>query len=497
MKSQGRAIFRDMTALWGGAVTAQALGFVLAIYTRGHINPREMGIWALFQTFLGFASYAGFVYDGVFREIPLARGQGDERRSKHLADVAFTFILTGAALISLLALIVGAWKRPLLDGPMIWGVVSFACLNVLMRWSNFTVGYLYAQKKFVDAGKFRTISAVANAVFVVGLVGRWGIYGFYAAMIASFLFNLWYVNRLSPMRLGFAWDGPELKRLLGISAGIGLVGAGHTLLSSLDRLVIGRILGLEALGLYTLAMMGSGYILMFSYMSTAVLYPRVLERYGKTNDKGDLLAHVKGAMTLLSILLPIGVALAWIFSPIGTRLLLPRYEGGVEALKALIVCASVMTLINQQGQLVIAFDRQLRMISSYVVGLASAVVGYAVASAQGAPLAAYAWSTTAAFVSVYALQTQIVGQGILRRRERWSRLFKTLLPTVATAVWLALSDRLFPGSGWRPTTERLVCFLPLLAGLLWGSERETGACRVMRDILCSRFRKGAEEARCS
>ena len=89
-----RSVTLDLLSMWGSFFFTQLLSLLLAVYIRAKLGPELMGVWALLQVFIGYSGYANLgIYDAALREIPYARGRGENHRVHAIKSVSFSFSL--------------------------------------------------------------------------------------------------------------------------------------------------------------------------------------------------------------------------------------------------------------------------------------------------------------------------------------------------------------------------------------------------------------------
>lgn len=465
-----RQIAREVLSLWRSFAFTQAVTFLVAIFIRERLGPVAMGIWSLVQLAVSYSSYASLgVYDGASREIPLARGRGDQVAAERLRDSSFSFVMATSLAASLA---VAAWalsQRSSLSAVAFWGWMTAAAINLLQRWNNFAVGMLYVDKLFERAGRFRWLSSLVNAGLTLALVWYGGLYGLYAAMVLSFVFNILYLRyraESAPPRL--RWDSGSVRQLLWVSAPLLVSGLLHTVVLTLDKIVVARVIGLEALGHYTLATLGTGYVMTFANLFSVTLYPRVLERYGKSADARDILAYAKLPGLLLSAYLSAAVGLLWCVAPWLTLEFLPSYTPGLEALRWLLFSTVFFSMVTQLNHVVTTLDRQRRMIAIYAAVITVALGAYAAAYASGGGLGRIAGVTCGAFGLLYVCQLALTLHGQVTFAALVIRAIEMILPVCFVAGSTVLMDRLAPVTGLMSVGARAVLMiLPAAAVIAW------------------------------
>ena len=125
----------------------------------------------------------------------------------------------------------------------------------------------------------------------------------------------------------------DLKHLVRIGIPLVLLGFMFVNLTNIDRIVIIKMLGLEQMGVYSIAIMMGGIIHNVANMGSIVLYPRFQETYAKNDDKKEVFAVMQKTIKILWFPLLVLVLLGVVFLPPLVRILLPKYADGIGAMK--------------------------------------------------------------------------------------------------------------------------------------------------------------------
>lgn len=469
-----QAILRDSFAMWQSLLLTQALSFFLAVYIRRALGPAMMGVWAILQVFLLYSGYSALgIYDGACREIPLYRGKGDLAKAKEIRDLAFTFAILMSVAVSAGLAVWTLWHRSELSALLFWGWMTVALLNILQRWNNFSIGMLYTDKLFVLAAKLKAYSALVNTALTVGLVYVFGLYGMYLAMIFSFIYNIGYYHWKTRETYHWRFNGHELAKLIRLSLTLLAAGILFTLIYTADKIVIGKFLGLERLGVYSLAILGSSYVMMSANMFTMTLYPRILERYGKSGDGGDLLKFGTLSGVFLATYLPVGVGFLWVAAPWLVHHYLPDYAGGLIAFKRLMFGTIFLSMVTQVNQVIVTANRQMRMVPVYLAGIALAFTGYGVCIVSDRGIGAVAFVSSCSFAFVYVIQIFVAFHAI----QPWPDtarylLFKTFLPVVFVYGALAVLDMVWSSPSIWSMLLRIICFVPVAFMVAYSAEKD-------------------------
>ena len=466
-------------ALVGGATTlCHALGAVTSLLLRVLLTPSQIGIWQALKLFLSYGNYANLgISKGAVREYTVARGQGnttDARRGLNLAFTVNTLTSAVYAIILIAAgLAVGFLGGGAWSGSWALGLAVVGTLAVVSRYVTFHVTILRAGQAFAVTSRLAVLEAVLT-LSVCGLAAWcWGLPGLYFGTLVVLTGTLLFVRRHRAVTLGWAFDWPEVRRLVVIGAPILLAGTISSLLRSLDKLMIlGYLSDREfQLGCYSVTLMVTAQLFGLGNMFSMVIGPRLGEKFGQSRNRREVArlaaraTEIQAAAIALPAALSITVAtpfLAW---------LLPDYQTGLAPLPWLIPGVVALTLALPAGQYLVAVDRQRRALAVVVVATLLAAGGNHLALSGGFGLVGVAAATAIAYAAYFAF---IVAASLwieLDRRERiryLAMITLAVLPTLGLAIGL---DWCRPArdSDWIATSAKAVAIT-----LAWALSITTG-----------------------
>lgn len=348
-----RKVVTDTLLVGGSTIVCQGLGVVTSLLLRWLLTPEAMGVWQGLKTFLSYANYTNFgISKGATQELAIARGRGDlsaARRGLHLAhtintltSVLYAMLLCGAAV----------WIGLRASGPwsLAWaiGLALIGVLAVVQRHMTFHVTILRAKQAFAATARLQLLEAVLTLAASAVAIWAFGLWGLFVATLCVLLAALAYVTRAGTERLEFAWDVPEIRRLISLGGPILLAGVVSSLFRSLDKLMIMAYLSDREyqLGCYSVALMVATQLYGLANMASTVMGPRYCELLGRTRDLREVARLAVRASELQAALIAVPAVLAVFAGPIVLRALLPGYEAGLKPLVWLIpgVVAVAMAL---------------------------------------------------------------------------------------------------------------------------------------------------------
>jgi O-antigen/teichoic acid export membrane protein len=255
--------------------------------------------------------------------------------------------------------------------------------------------------------------------------------------------------------------------LLATGLPIFIYNASNFVMRSLDRVIVLKFLGTEALGFYGLAVMAVGFLLTMPDAIAYVLYPQLLRRVREGGDRAEAIREpAHRAMRALSLIVPALCALAYLAADDAVVWLLPSFDVGVPALRILCFSAAGLSLANLGSVVQMALGRQMVLVPVAVGMTVVGVVLDLIAVQSGHGVRGVAWAT----FFTYALNSAIL-IGLADKamggpwRTRIIFLVRLFIP-LAVAIPLAyLFERFLPGYG-APGPMRLLRLVASMVGWL-------------------------------
>jgi O-antigen/teichoic acid export membrane protein len=247
---------RLMSRIVGYGISRTAVEGMLAgrgLLLAGILGPELFGVWALFRIYLRYLSFAGL---GLLRglEFEVSRsgreptdGPSDEVLWGRVA-AGHTLLLYGV--LSALAALVWAWVAPserLAD----MALLGIAVGLLLDRYWNYGITFLRASDGLRRFAILEFLQAAVQVIACLLLALRWGLPGAFAGFAIANLAGITLLSGRAPLIPRF-----ELRRiyqLIKIGFPVSLMGILTATLTTVDRLLVGAIMGLGGLGVYAFA----------------------------------------------------------------------------------------------------------------------------------------------------------------------------------------------------------------------------------------------------
>ena len=332
----------------------QFVSVVGSLLIRYFLGPLQTGVWSLVQVVLSYTDYAnlGATY-AIPIEIPFKKAQGNLEEAEKIKCVIFSFSFLTSILLSLGVVLYALARRAQLPSELFWGFLIAAGLVILQQMNNVLISLLRAYKNFKLAGKQMALSSVVNIILTVSLSSTFKLYGFMWAMVLSFIFNIGYIFYHENFHFRWTLNAKVLTGLIQYGFPLMMLTLAGTVLLTVDKIMIAKYLGLEKLGLYSIAVMTSGFICSVPNSIGVVLLPNVSEKFAVGENVRDLRGYLTKSNHVFSIFMPVLIGLAWFVVPFIVRLLLPKFIGGIPALKYLALSTFFVALTQTYSNAIV------------------------------------------------------------------------------------------------------------------------------------------------
>ena len=418
------------TLLVGGAtLVCHAFGAVTSLLLRSLLDPALMGIWQGLKTFLSYGNYTNLgISKGATQELAMARGRGDPSSARQGLNLAYTVNSLSSLFYCVALCSAAAWIAARNSGPWsrAWalGLAAIGVLSLLQRHVTFLVTILRARQEFAATSRLSIIEAVLTLVASAAAIALCGLPGMYVATAIVLLASWAYLHHRGAEPLRWAWNLPEIRRLISIGGPILLAGIASSLFRSLDKLMIlGYLENREhQLGCYSLALMVSTQLYGLANMLSTVMGPRYSELLGHSQSRRDVARLAARASEMQAAALALSAGLALIAAPPVLRWLLPEYQTGLVPLLWLIPGLLAAGMALPASQYLIAVNQGRRVVAALLTATGIAALGNHWVLTHGGGLPSVAMVTSIANFVYLAILVTVSLWPQLNSTERWRYL---------------------------------------------------------------------------
>lgn len=363
------SILRNIGVFVAAILFAKGIGFLQSFVLAKTLLPAGFGIWV---TLLLIIAYSPIVCLGAMETMLKKVPYHLARHEDHLVRETESGVFGMAVLtISVLVLVgVSTW----LFGIRLFGIhSSLLLLTFLAAGINNVTYYFYwrftAHENFKSVAFLDALRAVVAFALIAGLACLWGLR---AAVIGYVLHEtVMCVTAAFTNIRAHGWPGVSFNRAL--LWRIVLVGFPITILwwtltlqATVDRVVLGSMLGPKAVGYFGLGISLVGGLALVPMAVGRVLYPRINSEFGKASDADSIKSLVLAPTLALGTLLANMQAVLLLAAPLLYNNLLPKYMPGLPAGQILLLGSFFACLIRNGANYLIATNRE-RVVLKYIV----------------------------------------------------------------------------------------------------------------------------------
>lgn len=360
--SEKKAIIKDMFQLTFARYCSQGVGFFTSIILRRFLGPFYIGIWSLLKIISEYSIYLSLgVNEGMSYAIPYLVGRNEKKSEEEIKDIAFNFIFFTTLLSSIAVIIATIFLRNKYPVEVVVGLFALSIYMLLDRICSYYMLLLRARKNFSILSKAIIFDAVINICLIVLLVKEFKIYGFYAVVIILAVLNTVFMHLFARYKVNLNFRFTGVVKLIKIGFPITIVGLLQSVLASMDRIMIAKMIGVVFVGYYSVSIMTKNYITQFSNFGT-VLYPRILEAFGRNESIEDIKKYAVVPQKVNAYTLPLLLGAIFFIAPVLIKAVLPKFIPGILAIQILLVDMFFRSCHAQPTHFLIVIKKQSKII---------------------------------------------------------------------------------------------------------------------------------------
>jgi len=409
-------------------------------------------MWTEMKLVLLFLQYAQLgTHEAMIREVPYAVGTGDHERANNIGRTVIGFNLLSSAVTAIAIIII------LLLSEKIWNADIRGLWSSLIGVFFISQVYWFIHLKLQAEKRFGQLSKImfgfASCSTLVGTLGAYyfSLEGFLFVLGLSYLVMMVYAGRgLSPIPLP-NWNAPLLRELIRTGFPIMTSGALLILLWNVDKLAIWLLMSKEDLGIYAVQSYIANTIMLVPSAVSIVLYPRVMESFGKTGTHSSLERYLTQPTLIMSYLACPLLGILFLALHLPIKWLLPKYVLAIIPGQILILAIFFMVIARMPATVLIALNRQNLLLAltgiSVLVGAVADYIfvrigGGIIGVAAGTSLSLIIYSSLTMASSLHVLKMSI--------KRSVSFLVLVVLPYLVVLCLVGIMLKLLPATdaGW-------------------------------------------------
>ncbi|MFT7677151.1 MAG: O-antigen/teichoic acid export membrane protein [Planctomycetota bacterium] len=457
------AVFRSTrwNSLGAGCVQLVRLGVSLVLFD--HLGPSDVGLMAMALVVVGFLDW--------FKDF--GTGQAVVQAKTHepgfLSTVFYVNLLLAVSLSTLIWVLAEpiAW---LFDEQRVADLLPLLGLSFVITAFGLVQRNLYARAMRFDRLAFANmINAVVYGVVAIGMaLNDYGVWSMVVGTLVGYMasnLSLWFGTSWRP-ELAFSLE--HLNKIKGFCLGLLGSNMANFTLQNMDRVVIGRFLGTEALGLYALGLRLINFpVRAISRMLMGVLLPA----FARLQEDLDIYhaKFLRACAGITMIVAPMMAGLAATAPVLVEGFMKPKWLPAVPIIIAMTPLGLIYSVSGLTGTIYVSLGRTTELFRwSLIFGLVS-LVGYA----AGLPWGVFGVACSASVTQLllvyfyFAIPFRMIGLSV-------SKLATCLAPFIlasgvmGTAVVLTRIG--LSAYGFGPKLVCLICVgvgVSLYVGFIW------------------------------
>ena len=357
-----KKLFTDAVANTFSSYLVLPFTMVSALLVRRIIGPYLTGIIATLSLFISYSTFSNLgILNAGERELPNCKGSGEAERFEHIKNSVFTVTLITGFLFSILMITWALLYRSTFDRYFFVGILVYAVCVFWQQWVFYYITLLRTSQSFIFLGKNTIIVGLLSSVGNLIAVWLFGFYGLLSMGLIVILFQVYYMIRYVGHIPSLRIDWVEIKKLVLIGLPLLIMGLAMTGIRTMDNILVIKLLGTEALGLYTIALLANNMIFQITNAMSGIFYPRMQISYGQNRMCENLSAYVIRPTLIMGLLLPFAIGAIFIITPTVVQYMLPLFQRGLTVFKIITVMTYFFAMFQMASCFLTTINKQFKM----------------------------------------------------------------------------------------------------------------------------------------
>jgi O-antigen/teichoic acid export membrane protein len=408
MNPMRRKFARDSLGLVVTQYVVRAMSMGRSFVAAKLLDPMSFGAWNALQLMMDYGALAPLgTQQGLDQLVPQRLVQGDAHRTAQLKRAALFNVVALSMVFAAFGLgwaSIGASRMR--DMWHVSGLALALLCVFLVNVSNLGTSILRSHGDIGALASWFVIQGLVGSGLGLALMvwyGRWGLlWGWLAGCLLAFVFLAWRGRRVLPL-----WPAPAVDSLDLLQVGLPLYvfSASSIVMRNLDRIVVLRFLGTQALGYYGLSVNVLTLLMAIPDSFAYVSYPILVKRFTEaSNDPDAIRARVERLVRGVSVGLPLAAGLCALGAGDLVHALLPRYDACVAPLRVLAFGATGLSLSAFASIVLMTVGRRIILVPSAV---------FLTAMSGGLQLLSLRWNGGLVGIAAASAVAYLVSGGVL------------------------------------------------------------------------------------
>ena len=361
---------RDSLNLALTQYTVRAMSMARSFLAAKLLDPMSFGAWNALQLMMDYGALAPLgTQQGLDQLVPVRLVAGDPERTTRLKRAALFNVISLTLLFSAFGLTwasVGS-SRMRATWHLTGLGLALVCV-MLVNVANVGTSVLRSHGDIGGLSRWFIIQGLVGSglgLVLMVWMGRWGLlWGWLTGCFVAFAFVLYRGRGVIPLV-----PSPALESLDLIQVGIPLYvfTASGIVMRNLDRIVVLRFLGTQALGYYGLSVNVLTLLMAIPDSMAYVSYPQLVRRYSEAGgDAAAIRDRVDRLVRGVAVALPLAACLCSLWARELVHAVLPRYDACVMPLRVLGFGATGLSLSTFASIVLMTVGRRLILVPAAV-----------------------------------------------------------------------------------------------------------------------------------
>lgn len=490
MLSHKKAIIMHIFKYASAQYFSQFIGFFNAVLMRRFLGPVYMGTYSLLKVILEYGSYTSVGTDTTLcYKLPMLRGQGNEEGASRMNKTIFNFVMTTSFVYALSIFIYALILRETYSPEMFIGLIVISVLILIQRISSYYINVLRSYKDFHILSIIIVFEAVTNLLLTVSVVGKFKIYGLYAALIIMPILTIICIRFLTKQRFKFSFDFKGIVAHIKFSVPLFINDGLNLILYSIDRIMITGMLGLEQLGFYSIALMvrtyGGGIATNFS----VVIQPYFMESIGRKDSVETAQKYIIISSMVTAYMMSFILSCIYIIATPFIYYILPKFIPGLAAMRIFLVVTFFLTMVQYYYDYLVSQSKQAKVVPCTIIAIIISFILNYIMIKKGFGITGVAASTAiGAIISFIMISICALAQ--MQKKHILRSLCEVFCPLVYSVGMLCvLTHAIVLGNLVLAAFIKLIVFFIVFMPALYYLNKNTGIVQIFFTIIMDRFNK--------
>ena len=431
-------IKNDYVLVTGATIFHAIALFFYGLIIREYVGPYEYGLYTISNLLLVYLGYLQLgVLNSYNRDYPQYIGAKNCEDAKLARNSVSTFLLIIYSIIGIILCVAALFliSSMRIEQKLGISIILSSCLALINNLYLFSTGTIRSEGKFEFSALLITIQTVIQVGIGIYFTKTIGYYGIFIALIVSTCI-VTIMNRNVFKRVKIEINIKYISYSIKTGLPLLINGLIWTLVMSTDQLIIIKFFSETELGIYSLALMGFSTLVLIPTAISQVLYVKMSNVYGKTQDASLLLNQASKYTYIISFLSSFISVGAFYLLPIFIKKFMPAYSDGIIATQIIIVGVSFYSTSILYGNVFSVLKMNAKLLKTTlilcVVNIFMAII-FIYTFGKNINSLAYASSTSYCLYSILLIRNLSKSFKLnffIMLRKTWAPVFLSILPCV-------------------------------------------------------------------